>query len=198
MTLFPNGSESGGLKPQADEIAYNFLVAGGGANSGAADHDDGSAFYHDHHNFMVYGGHKSNFDGHSKRSDSNLLAFPLVYEPLCARFFVGLPPAAPGGLWAEGFANNTCVLASASDLYMDLGNPCAAGEADLALRVALGGNTIYAPAGSRAGVKCGADVLDFDAWVATGADAGSVFHNSTPPSADIVAWAAALLGIPHP
>jgi hypothetical protein len=50
---FPNGSDSGGLKPVPDEISYNFVVAGGGANSGALDHDDGSSFYEDHHNFQV-------------------------------------------------------------------------------------------------------------------------------------------------
>jgi len=164
-----------------DEIAFNFLVAGGGANSGSADHDDGSSFYYDHHNVMVYGGHKSNFDGHSKRSVANLLAFPLVYEPVCARFYVGLPPASPGGLWAEAFVNNTCVLASAGDRYLDLGTPCAAGEADFGSRLALGGNTVYAPPGSGASVRCGADTLDFGAWAATGADPGSVFHNETPP-----------------
>ena len=42
---FPNGSDSGGMKPLPDEISYNFMVAGGGANSGALDHDDGSSFY---------------------------------------------------------------------------------------------------------------------------------------------------------
>ena len=30
---------------------------------------------------MVYGGHKSNFDGHAKRSVSNLMVFPVVYKP---------------------------------------------------------------------------------------------------------------------
>ena len=65
---WPNGTSAEGLKPQYDEIAFNFMVAGGGANGGALDHDDGSSFYHDHDNFFVYGGHKSDFDGHSKRS----------------------------------------------------------------------------------------------------------------------------------
>jgi hypothetical protein len=193
---FPNGSDSGGLKPLPDEISFNMLVAGGGANSGAADHDDGSSFYEDHHNFMVYGGHKSNFFGHSKRSASNIMAFPLVYQPLCLRIYAGLPTASPGGLFAEGYTNNTCVLASASDLYMNLGSPCAPGEPDLALRIRLGGNRVFAPAGGQAGVLCGNATLPFEAWSATGADPGSVHVEGVPPSAQIVAWAAALLGVP--
>jgi hypothetical protein len=193
---FPNGSDSGGLKPQPDEISLNFLVAGGGANSGAADHDDGSSGYNDFSNFMVYGGHKSNFFGHSKRSSSNIMAFPLVYQPLCLRIYAGLPPASPGGLFAEGFTNNTCILASASDLYMNLGSPCVAGEPDLALRIRLGGNTVYAPAGGLAGVLCGNATLPFEAWSATGSDPGTVHIEGVPSSELIVEWAAALLGIP--
>lgn len=81
---WPNGTVSGGIKPQFDELAWNFIVAGGGANGGSFDHDDGSSvglrpldtpwptrphstdspcdcfaqFYLDHDNFEVYGGHK--------------------------------------------------------------------------------------------------------------------------------------------
>lgn len=52
---WPNGTANG-LKPYNDELAFNFIVAGGGANGGSFDHDDGSSFYDDHHNFEVYGG----------------------------------------------------------------------------------------------------------------------------------------------
>jgi len=196
VTNFPNGSDSGGLKPLPDEISRNFLVAGGGANSGAADHDDGSSFYEDTSNFMVYGGHKSNFFGHSKRSSANIMAFPLVYQPLCLRIYAGLPAASPGGLFAEGYTNNTCILASATDLYMNLGSPCTAGEHDLALRIRLGGNTVYAPAGGFAGVLCGNATLPFAEWAATGADPGTMLIEGVPSSAQIVEWAATLLGIP--
>jgi hypothetical protein len=41
---FPNGTASNGAKPQDDEISFNLVVAGGGANSAALDHDDGSSF----------------------------------------------------------------------------------------------------------------------------------------------------------
>ena len=43
-----NGTAGVGIKREFDEISFNFFVAGGGANGGALDHDDGSSFYHDH------------------------------------------------------------------------------------------------------------------------------------------------------
>ena len=68
------------------------------------------------------------------------------------------------------------------------------GEPDLALRNRL--NRVFAPAGGQAGVYCGNETLPFEAWSATGADPGSVHVEGVPPSAQIVAWAAALLGVP--
>lgn len=56
---FPNGTLSQGIKPAFDESSFNFIVAGGGANGGALDHDDGSSFYKDHDSFFVYGGHSA-------------------------------------------------------------------------------------------------------------------------------------------
>jgi len=71
---FPNGTISQGIQAVSDELDHNFIVAGGGANGGSFDHDDGSSFYRDHDNFEVYGGHKSDFDGHAKRSYNNIHA----------------------------------------------------------------------------------------------------------------------------
>lgn len=44
---WPNGTVSPGIKAQYDELSFNFIVAGGGANGGAFDHDDGSSRYFD-------------------------------------------------------------------------------------------------------------------------------------------------------
>ena len=65
----------------------------------------------------------------------------------------------------------------------------------MGLRIELGGNTVYAPPGGRAAVLCGNETLDLEAWVATGADPGTVLVEGVPPSAQIIEWAAALLGI---
>ena len=40
---------------------------------------DGSSYYKIHHNYCVFGGHKSDFDGNSKISSYNLAVFPSVY-----------------------------------------------------------------------------------------------------------------------
>ena len=101
---FPNGT-SNGVKPNNDELSYNFIVAGGGANGGAFDHDDGSSYYLDHHNFEVYGGHKSDFDGHGKRSYSSIHAFAYVYGTRCAGIFGSLPHKAVNDFFAEGYFN---------------------------------------------------------------------------------------------
>lgn len=195
---FPNGSDSGGIKPVPDEIAYNFMVAGGGANSGALDHDDGSSFYEDHHNFQVYGGHKSNFDGHAKRSVSNLMAFPLVYLPQCMRIFPALPLPSADGFFAEAFVNNTCILADAGDSYLDLGAAnCTAGPG-LSAQIVLANNSIYAPPSSAAVVKCGGQVLTFQEWLATGSETGSTLGGDVPSTPQIIAWARALLNITAP
>ena len=68
---------------------------------------------------MIYGGHKSNFFGHSKRSYANIMAFPLVYQPLCLRIYAGIPLASPGGIYAEG-----CVWRVHACERVGVGVPC--------------------------------------------------------------------------
>jgi hypothetical protein len=141
---------------------------------------------------QVYGGHKSNFDGHSKRSISNIMAFAIVYQPQCMRIFPSLPVETGEGLFAEAYINNTCILASAGDMYLDLGSPCTPG-AGLFAQIVLANNTILAPEGNgSASVHCGNETLSFDAWVATGSDPGTTL-GAVPPSALIIEWARALL-----
>lgn len=62
--------------------------------------------YQVHHNFFVYGGHKSDFDGHGKVSYGNLNAYSYVYEVVCASIS-SLPLATPDGHMNEGYYNNT-------------------------------------------------------------------------------------------
>ena len=187
---WPNGTMGVGIKPQFDDISYNFFVAGGGANGGALDHDDGSSFYHDHHNFFVYGGHKSDFDGHAKQSYSNVLAFANVYGSRCVSI-MNLPHAAPNAFFAEAFYNNTCILTSQGDVYLDLGS-CTP-DATLPNRMILGGNRVFVP-GSATSVTCGKS-FQFADWIATGLDPGTTV-GEVPPTPTIIAMARSLLSIP--
>lgn len=187
---WPNGTANG-LKPYNDELAYNFIVAGGGANGGSFDHDDGSSFYDDHHNFEVYGGKKSDFDGHAKVTHDSIQAYSNVYGSKCVGIS-NLPHASPNAYFAEGYYNNRCVLADAGNAYLDLGSPCAV-DSTLANRMLLGNNSIYAPTASVT-VSCGR-AYTFAEWAATGADPGTTVAD-LPPATTIIAWARDMLGIP--
>lgn len=187
---WPNGTANG-LKPYNDELAFNFIVAGGGANGGSFDHDDGSSFYDDHHNFEVYGGKKSDFDGHAKVTHDSIHAYSNVYGSKCVGI-MNLPHASPNSYFAEGYFNNKCVLSSSGDAYLDLGSPCAV-DSTLANRMLLGNNSIFAP-NATVGVSCGKSYT-FAEWAATGADPGTTVAD-LPPAATIIAWARDMLSIP--
>lgn len=76
----------------------------------------GTSYYHIHHNVCFYGGHKSDFDGHSKVSTANLHIHPAVYGVKC----LGELQALPKKGFAEGYHNNTCILPTAGAMYMRL------------------------------------------------------------------------------
>ena len=183
MVNWPNGSSAGGLKIAPDEISFNFIVAGGGANGGALDHDDGSSFYHDHDNFFIYGGHKSDFDGHGKRSYNNLMAFANVYGGRCLSIS-NLPHDAPNNYFAEGFWNNTCILAQAGQQYLHVGD-CVA-DKTLANRLILGQNKVMVPKGDTS-VTCG-PTYNISTWLALGLDVGTQV-TEVPPTDTIMALA---------
>ena len=153
-----------------------------------------SAFYYDHHNFQIYSGHKSNFGGHAKHSVANLYAFALVYKNTCGRIFPTLPPASPGGLYAEAFQGNTCILADAGTQYFDLGEDCEPGP-QLAARALFSNNSVFVPQGNgSADVRCGKLNMRFQDWVASGSDNHTVINYTLPAAAEIIQWAKTLLG----
>ena len=94
--------------------------------------------------------------------------------------------------FAEGFWNNTCILTSAGDTYLDIGD-CAA-DATLANRVILGNNRIMSPGGSAAPVNCGKSYAFAD-WIKLGLDVGTTLSD-IPPTPQIMDMARAVLSIP--
>ena len=174
------------------EISYNFFVAGGGANGGCVDSDDGSSRFHTHDNFWIYGGHKSDFDGHQKISYNNIMAFANVYGSRCLA--IGMPVKgvdSNGVPFEEGYYNNTCILESAGLEYLSIGG-CSTNPNQYA--VITHDNKIYAP-NSSVVVTCGS-TLNFTEWQATGLDPGTTV-NDIPDTATIIGWAANLLSIPQ-
>ena len=79
------GNSSGSVIPAFNEFHHN-LVLGHYGSSMCFDNDDGSAYYHHHDNYLVYGGHKSNFYGHDKISNNNFNLYPRVSAKYRQRF----------------------------------------------------------------------------------------------------------------
>ena len=65
----------------------------------------------------IFGGHKSDFDGHSKWSYDNLHLYASVYGDRCVEIGAQVLPL-PG--FADVYANNTCVLSPNAEC-LDLG-----------------------------------------------------------------------------
>lgn len=73
------------------------------------DHDDGSSEYHDHHNVLMFGPAKQ-WQGHSKRFESNIQIFP--NRGAGDRSRSACIDYEAGAAYAEVYSNNTCILVS--------------------------------------------------------------------------------------
>jgi len=176
--------------PAWNDFERNFIVSNYAADGGCFDNDDGSSYYKLHHNLCVFGGHKSDFDGHSKVSHNNLYIYPTVWHiPACLRELQALPPKG----YAEGFYNNTCVMASQNDTYIAIAD--SACPASLADGTHLGNNSVLVPRG-QARVVCGHHIHDAATFVEQGYDPGTTISAHMPTTAEMTNWAKALLGMP--
>eukprot|EP00035_Acanthoeca_spectabilis_P012614 m.227837 g.227837 ORF g.227837 m.227837 type:complete len:815 (+) comp15667_c0_seq10:79-2523(+) len=170
-------------QPAYSTLGRNFIVANYAADGGCYDNDDGSSWYLEQDNFCVYGGMKSNFEGHNKRSTGNVHAFASVYGDHCLN---GLNQI--NDFYADGYANNTCILAKAGDNYLGIGTqpgstPCSVANLS-AIHIQLGGNIVYAP-NTSVTVTCGTP-MSGDAWLAYGADTGTEFRDSSTLTSDAI------------
>lgn len=115
-----------------------------------------SSWYLEQHNFCVYGGMKSNFQGHNKRTSDSLHAFATVYGDCCVNGLGTVSPEFAEGEAAHettlkctssyliagaGYSNNVCILTKSGDPYIEYHGSCpTAGYYGI-----LGNNTIYSP-----------------------------------------------------
>jgi hypothetical protein len=201
--------------PLYNEMHHNFLVANYGADGGCFDNDDGSAWYKMYYNFCPFGGHKTDFDGHSKWSYGNLHVFPAVYGAKC----VGILQELPTKGFAEHYTGNTCILGS-NQQVLSVPNLRGMPPAQFSLSVLMGNNvscpspppplppmpplafthaqnaplplfqTIYTPDGTAPGPTGFANYSDF---IKAGYDMGSVLVAGIPPVPTIIQWAKDLL-----
>ncbi|CAF3609041.1 unnamed protein product [Rotaria socialis] len=156
------------------------------------DHDDGSCFYEDSYNFLVYGG-KKNYLGHSKTdhheiyvyADANQAGFGSNtclgdYAP--RRGFSG---------FNEIFRNNTCVLYSSSIPY----NIDGCETSDLYIPLLMS-NQIFIASGVEitfiCKVKGTSTKLTLDQWNSYGVDLGTSV-NTRPDIQYIIEWGRSIL-----
>jgi hypothetical protein len=156
------------------------------------DHDDGSCFYEDSYNFLVYGGKKS-YLGHSKTvhhqiyvySDANSGTFG---SNACVDDYVPTPGISE---WNETWIENTCTLYNSSVPY-NIGN-C---DTSQLIVPYLANNTIYIPSGTEVGFNCKVNGtgkrLTLQQWQSYGLDIGTVIE-TTPDVQTIIEWGRKML-----
>ena len=135
------------------------------------DNDDGSAYYHTHHNFLVYGnnGMKNDFGGHDNHHYDNVYAY--VGEAL------GVCGQQPGH--EDYFYGNRVVLT---------GSNVGGFACDGPTKTLVHDNAYYTESGNVSECK-----MDFKDWQAKGNDKGSTVAKF-PADDIIVGWAQELLG----
>jgi len=152
------------------EIHHNFFIDNYSPQEGV-DNDDGSAYYHTHDNFLVYGhqGMKNDFGGHDNHHFNNIYAY------------IGRAMGVTGTL--EGhedyFYGNKVVLT----------NNQVGGVQCKNAKTVLKDNSYFTPDGTL--TECGGNLSQAQA---KGFDVGSTVA-MTPSDDDILGWASDLLGI---
>ena len=150
------------------------------------DHDDGSCFYEDSYNFLVYGG-KKNYLGHSKIDHHEIYVYPDVYKP---QFGYGNCVGGSSG-WNESWIENICVLYQSSVPY-NIGN---CDVASLVLPY-LANNTIYIPSGKQVAFVCNVNGtsrrMTLEEWQLFGLDIGTTVQ-TVPDMKVVIEWARQML-----
>ncbi|CAF1363672.1 unnamed protein product [Adineta steineri] len=156
------------------------------------DHDDGSCFYEDSHNFLVYGG-KKNYLGHSKIDHDQIY----VYSDLSTGGFGSnnclndYNPTRGSSGWDETWIQNTCILYNSSVPY----NIENCNTANLFVPY-LASNKIFIPAGTQAAFICNVNGsstrLNLQQWQSYGLDIGTTV-DTTPTIQTIIEWGRKML-----
>ena len=156
------------------------------------DHDDGSCFYEDSYNFLVYGG-KKNYIGHSKTDHHEIFVYPdlSVGGPrtaVCATDH-GVTRGISG--WNEVWIQNTCVLYQNSVPY-------SIDDCDTAKLYVpyFANNSIYIPSGTEIAFICNVNGtsarLSLQQWQSYGLDIGTIAETA-PNIKTIIEWGRKML-----
>jgi hypothetical protein len=151
------------------EIHHNFFIDNYSPQEDV-DNDDGSAYYHTHDNFLVYGGQgmKNDFGGHDNHHYNNIYGYVGQGLGVCSQ--------QPGH--EDYFFNNTLVTTGSK-----VGGFACDGDA----KTVVHDNAYFTPSGNISECK-----MDLAAWQAAGNDKGSSV-GALPADETIIKWAKELL-----
>ncbi|XP_065920298.1 uncharacterized protein [Dysidea avara] len=188
LTKVCSGNGSSSLTPAENHITNNFFINNYHATF-PIDHDDGSCYYTDTYNFLVYGGYK-NYLGHSKTATNNVYIFPGKFKlSYCANSDGASLTDIPSG-WGEVWTNNTCVITS-SDIYHNSG----CDPSHLKGLVPFTANNQFYTANGTVSIQCGEKkTFTLQQYQALGYDIGSTV-SKLPSNEEIVSWGKQLLGV---
>ena len=182
------------LTPAQTNITRNFLI-GNYYSRWPLDHDDGSSYYYDTYNYLVYGGSK-NYWGHNKVAENNAYIYPDAItsenisnaDPYCALTYTPTRGEFPSG-WGEVWSNNTCIIGN-PNIYL-FQNCYPDDLKDLVPETAY--NKFYAP-NKYIYILCGGKKLSLHEYQKLGYDIGSTVGDpaDTPT---IIQWGRDLLGL---
>ena len=186
------------LIPATSNITRNFLI-NNYHSTWPIDHDDGSCYYYDTYNYLVYGGYK-NYLGHSKTVTNNTYVYPdaihsakqtYLRYPFCANHDGATLTDLPSG-WDEIWAYNTCIIGN-PDIY-SFGTCSSDAKSDsLGLVPKTYDNTFYAP-NKEIYIRCGSANLTLQQYQQKGFDDGSTV-NDIVDMATVIGWGKQLLDL---
>jgi hypothetical protein len=195
--LGPDGKPT--VVPQVRTLRHNMFFANYAA-VWPIDHDDGSSYYVDQDNVLVYAGTKSYLGGHTMTTQGNLLLWPNLNGWGTAAMLYTSVANSSG--YREYWRNNTVVLGepapSSRSGYLDL-QPCDINNPAIPTLL-LTNNTIFIPASSSpnasAAIHCGkGPAPSFVEWQGTDHDQGSTLNIGLPTDDEIVQHTKILLGL---
>ena len=186
------------LIPATSNITRNFLI-NNYHSTWPIDHDDGSCYYYDTYNYLVYGGYK-NYLGHSKTVTNNTYVYPdaihsakqtYLRYPFCANHDGATLTDLPSG-WDEVWAYNTCIIGN-PDIYSFGTCSLDAKNDSLGLVPKTYDNTFYAPK-KEIYIRCGSANLTLQQYQQMGFDNGSTV-NDIVNTATVIGWGKQLLDL---
>ena len=195
LTKLGSDDGSASLTPAESYLTNNFFI-NNYHSTWPIDHDDGSCYYTDQFNFLVYGGYK-NYLGHSKTVTNNLYVYPDATHsysntrssPYCTFSAGASLTNLPSG-WDEVWSNNTCIITS-STVY----DNSACDPSHLKGLVPFTANNHLYTAAGNISIPCGKNTtLILKQYQAMGYDVGSTV-SKLPTNDQIISWGKQLLGL---